>query len=680
MPNDVIYDIETYKNIFCATFLDPRTRQHKTFEMSDRRDDWAEFKQFVKRCQENFTRWVGFNNYYFDYQIIHKLLSYEKFAQVGDKAGFAYEVAQKIINMGKEEKFLHVVWSHEHLVPQIDLFRIHHFDNNARSTSLKKLEFNMQSRTIQDLPYPIGSYLNHAEKDVLIRYNIHDCSCTADFYMQSQDMIKFREQLTSKYARDFMNHNDTKIGKDYFIMELENANIKCFTTEGGRKEPVQTKRPFIRVNEIIFPYVKFERAEFNAVLSWLRKQVITQTKGVFTEIDDLGELEKYADLKKVKGKVRNLNCIVDNFKFVFGTGGIHGSIDPTIIEDDENLAIIDYDVTSLYPSIAIANSVFPKHLTAKFCEIYENMKRQRLSYAKGTPENAMLKLALNGVYGDSNNPYSPFYDPQYTMTITINGQLMLCMLAEELLGVEGLKLLQINTDGLTIRVPRNQINQVEYINRCWCALTALELERADYNKFFVRDVNNYLGLYTDGKTKRKGEYEYNMAWHQDRSSLIIQKAAEAHLIKGVDIDWFIRNHGDVNDFMLRTNVPRSSRLIMEYPNNTQKLQNTTRYYMSKKGGQLVKIMPPLNRFKTMEQQELEARTPAQKKKFLSLKLRREKLGVAEGERIINIQDGFLATDMNTMGELKDIDFDWYINETKKLVDPLWAGAYSDLIS
>jgi hypothetical protein len=32
------------------------------------------------------------------------------------------------------------------------------------------------------------------------------------------------------------------------------------------------------------------------------------------------------------------------------------------------------------------------------------------------PESAMLKLALNGVYGDSNNVFSVFYDPLFTMT------------------------------------------------------------------------------------------------------------------------------------------------------------------------------------------------------------------------------------------------------------------------
>lgn len=683
MPNDIVYDIESYPNVFIITFLDPNTKQHITFEMSDWKDEWAEFLKFTDKCKNSFTRWVGFNNYYYDYQVLHKLMNHKPFINVKNKAEFAYAVSTKIIFMEKDEKFLHTVRSHKHIVPQIDLFRIHHFDNLARSTSLKKLEFNMQSKSIQDLPYPVGSILTEEQKKELIRYNIHDCSETAKFYEKTKTMIAFREQLTKKYDRDFMNHNDTKIGKDYFIMELEKASISCFHTTDGRKEPIQTLRPFIRINDIIFPYIKFSRPEFNAVLHWLRKQTITQTKGVFTEISDLGALEQFANLKTVKGKVKNLNCIVDGFQFDFGTGGIHGSVDSTIIEADNDFAIIDYDVTSLYPSIAIVNRVYPKHLTQKFCDIYAQMKKDRLSYKKGTPENAMLKSALNGVYGDSNNPYSPFFDPQYTMTITINGQLMLCMLAERIMEVEGVRILQINTDGLTLYVPRKQINTVEYINRQWMELTGLELERVDYSKFFVRDVNNYLGLYLDGETKRKGAYEYEMAWHQDSSALIIQKAVEAHLVKGVEIDWFIRNHADANDFMLRTNVPRSGRLVIEYTDiqrtmDYEPLQNTTRYYISNDGGQLVKIMPPLAKFKTREQQKALARTPAQIRDFKSLFERRDRLNVREGERIIHIQDGFNATPMNTMGEMKDVNYNWYINEARKLVDPLWRGAYNDL--
>jgi len=679
--HNIIYDIETYPNVLTITFLDPKSGNAKTFEMSERKDDWQDFLEFVDKCCMNFVRWVGYNNFYFDYQVLHRLINHKPFAQMQDKAHFAYQVAQKIINFPKEERFKYIIWAHEHIIPQIDLFRIHHFDNVARSTSLKKLEFNMCSSTIADLPYAVGTRLNSEQIDELIRYNIHDCRETAKFYEKSLDMIRFREELSKKYNKNFLNHNDTKIGKDYFLMELERANIKCFDIRDGERVPVQTKRNIIFLKNIIFPYIEFERPEFQAVKEWLERQSIRETKGVFTGIENLGSLEQYSNLTTVKGKVKNLNCIVDGFQFDFGTGGIHGSVESTIVEETDDFAIIDYDVTSLYPSIAIANRVFPEHMTEKFCDIYEQVRKDRLSYPKGSPENAMLKLALNGVYGDSNNKFSAFYDPQYTMTITINGQLMLCMLAEKMMGVEGVSLIQINTDGVTIKVPRHRISEIEEINKEWEKLTGLALERADYSRMFIRDVNNYIGEYTDGKVKRKGAYEYEMAWHQNHSALIVQKAAEAHLLRGENIEDFIKNHDNDHDFMLRTNVPRTSYLLIEYDNNAHQLQNTTRYYMCKTGGQLVKVMPPLKQTSSMAQLEERAKRPAEKRDFEILRKRREKLGVKDRERTININDGYKVAVANTIyGKIKDINYDWYIGETRKLVDPLWKGAYTDLMS
>lgn len=682
MKNDLIYDIECYPNIFCMTFMDTRSRDFITFEMSDRKDEWDKFTLFLANCKNNLnTRWVGFNNYYYDYQVLHRLINHAPFKDLSgaQKADLAFKVSDKLIKMPKEEKFAHIKWDHEHIIPQVDLFRIHHFDNVARATSLKKLEFNMRSHTIQDLPYTIGSYLDSNQKNELIRYNLHDVRETAKLYEKSKEMIEFREELSAKFDKNFINYNDTKIGKEYFILELEKKEIDCFRYKDGEKRPIQTVRPFINLAEIIFPYIKFERPQFNAVLDWIKNQTITETKAVFTGIDNLGVLEKYANTQKVKDKVKNLNCIIDGFQFDFGTGGIHGSVPSTIVEESGDYAIIDYDVTSLYPSIAIENNIYPQHLTKQFCEIYARMKKQRLSYAKGTPENAMLKLALNGVYGDSNNEFSCFYDPQYTITITINGQLMLCMLAEMHLNVEGLKIIQINTDGITIKVPRCKIDEVEALNKQWEKITHLELERVDYSKMFIRDVNNYIGLYTDGKLKRKGKYEYERQWHQDQSALIVQKAVENFLLTEESIEEYIKNHNDMFDFMLRTNVPRSSRLLIEYPNKIEKLQNVTRYYMSKDGGQLVKVMPPLKQTPDMATLKSRAKTPGEKRKHNELVTRRGKLDIEDRERLIHINDGCRATPLNTMSTTKNIDYDWYIHEANKLIEPLICGSLDEMM-
>lgn len=645
---DLIYDAETYPNLLSICFYNPDKDSIRMFEMSAWKNDWNDFRKFVKNCSNGFVRWVGFNNYYFDYQVVHYLLNTFKLGEYRgeDIARAAHKKAQELIKSSKDERFTNIVWDNNHTVPQVDLFRIHHFDNVAKATSLKVLEFNMRSETIEDLPFDPMFPLTAEQRPVLLKYNEHDVRETYKFYLKTLPMIKFREELSDKYGKNFLNFNDTKIGKEYFIMELEKVGIKCFSLDEDGRKPIQTKRPSIKLRDIIFPYIRFDRPEFNAVLNWLRHQTITQTKGVFTELDDLGELTPYANLKTVKGKIKNLNCIVDGFQFDFGTGGIHGSIESTIIEEDEHHVILDFDVTSLYPSIAIVNQIYPQHMTKKFCEIYAQMKKDRVSYPKGTPENAMLKLALNGVYGDSNNKFSPFYDPQYTISITINGQLMLCMLAEMLMKIDSVKIIQINTDGVTIKVRRDKVGEVELANDIWMDITKLDLERADYKRMFIRDVNNYIGEYTNGKLKRKGAYEYDIDWHQNHSALVVQKAVEAHLIDGTPIRDLIEHHDEIHDYMLRTKVPRSSRLMW----GDEKIQNVTRYYISENGRQLTKIMPPL------------AKNP-------------------EKERPIKIHDGWKVQPVNTMPEIlpDKIDYEWYIQEAEKLVSPLYDGMLAEMM-
>lgn len=253
----------------------------------------------------------------------------------------------------------------------------------------------------------------------------------------------------------------------------------------------------------------------------------------------------------------------------------------------------------MYPNIAIANRIYPEHLGESFCNIYQDVYEQRKSYPKGSAENAMLKLALNSVYGDSNNKFSVFYDPMYTMSITINGQLSLLLLAEKLLEIEGLKLIQLNTDGITVAMHRETEDQYKQICDDWQKQVGLQLEYADYSKMIIRDVNNYLAIYTDGKLKRKGAYQYEgLGWHQNQGGLVIPMAAEAEMLTGVPVREFIANHlkdpSNRWDFVLRTKVPRSSKLMMVKDDGSEvQQQNICRYYISSTGGKLVKIMPAL---------------------------------------------------------------------------------------
>jgi hypothetical protein len=337
-------------------------------------------------------------------------------------------------------------------------------------------------------------------------------------------------------------------------------------------------------------------------------------------------------------EAETLNVVINGFRLDFGVGGIHGSLSSKAFKENATYMIRDADVASMYPNIAISNNVYPLHLTKKFCEIYKDVYEQRKSFPKGSAENGVMKLALNGVYGDSNNQYSPFYDPAYTMSITVNGQLSLCLLIEKLLTIEGLKLAQANTDGLTVAMRRDTEDQYKQICAEWQKQVGLELEFADYSAMWIRDVNNYIAQYTNGKLKNKGAYEYkDLGWHKNASCLIVPMAAEAHMVHGVDIKEFISTHGEKFDFMLRTKVPRSSRLVLVQDDGTEVLQqNICRYYPCKEGGKLVKIMPPLE-----EDGE---------------------------ERRLGIDTEWKVKTCNNMDDFaNDIDYDYYIAEVEKLI-------------
>lgn len=685
-----VYDIETYRSPFTFSIIRADGKFKNTFEVSHRKNEIDRVLKCLDYLRDNGHVMVGFNNIGFDYPVLHRIASIPKSKLSKDGlvlSEIIFDIAQEQINSMREERFGNTIKESEWIVPQVDLFKIHHFDNKARSTSLKALEFNMRSETIEDLPYDFRTRLNDDQIDNLIKYNEHDVAKTLDFFNASKEQIRFREELTKKYGRNFMNHNDTKIGKDYFTMRLEEEGVQTYKiSSDGRKVPNQTKRSYIFLKDCVFDYYDFQRPEFKSVLEWFKFQKIKETKGVFTDVPEhrLGEVAKYAELttkrKKFKGEpsdkdialfkeqypcgwveevelksgknkksywmnwrvAENLNVVVNGFRFDFGTGGIHGSVDTKIVRENKKWMIMDADVASMYPNIAIANEVYPKHLGQSFCRIYKDVYEQRKSYAKGTAENAMLKLALNGVYGDSNNQYSIFYDSQYTMSITVNGQLSLCLLAERLLNIPECKIVQVNTDGVTVAIPRKQKELYDEICKGWEQSTGLQLEFAEYSKMFIRDVNNYIALYTNGKVKYKGAYVYEgLEWHKDHSALIVPMVAAKHMIEGVDIGEFIRNHKNKFDFMLKAKVPRSSKLVLDYCNGIDyELQNTIRYYVSNEGAKLVKVMPAL------ESKE------------------------DSGDRRIGINREWNVKVCNDMKDYDgDLNYDFYISEAKKLVIP-----------
>lgn len=189
------------------------------------------------------------------------------------------------------------------------------------------------------------------------------------------------------------------------------------------------------------------------------------------------------------------------------------------------------------------------------------------------------------MYGKSNEETSWLRDFKYTLSTTINGQLMLTMLAEDLMDIPDLKLIQINTDGLTCKLKKQYETQYYDICKKWESITRLQLEYAYYSKMIIRDVNNYIAIYTNGKTKCKGSFEFeNLPLHKNKSSLITRIAIYNYFLYNKPVEETIINHDNIFDFCIGVRAKQDSKFVAISNINTRyNLPKTIRYIISKKG-------------------------------------------------------------------------------------------------
>lgn len=487
LEHAVVYDIETFPNVFSLGMEELHGTIKAVWEISHFRDDRVQLFQFL----DHLTRWqipmVGFNNIGFDYVVLHFLMQ-NRNATVEQ----IYAKSQEIFSSQRNgaSNFGNIIWADKRFIPQVDLFKIHHFDNKAKSTSLKYLQINMRAPSVEDMPIPHGTILTQHDVDTqIIPYNMHDVSETKQFALHSLEALNFRATLVKDFGVDVMNWNDTKIGEQMIIKRL--GDDLCYDRSSGKRQMRQTPRYKIALKDIIFHYIHFQNPEFQRIHTYLYNQVLKP--------DEIGDAESTNIV--TKGVFTNLKANVGGVDFYFGVGGIHGSLERKRVVATDEWLIRDIDVASMYPSIAIQNKLSPAHLGEAFTNVYSELPVERKKWqkekGKKCPEANALKLAANGAYGKSNSAYSVFYDPQFTLQITLNGQLMLAMLIERLVNINTLQIIQANTDGVTYFIHRDYEPQA--VNACkeWENLTKLTLESQNYTRLWIRDVNNYIGEYEE---------------------------------------------------------------------------------------------------------------------------------------------------------------------------------------
>ena len=575
-----VIDYETILNCIVLVAERHDSEERKVFVIHRYRNDIMELIAFLEECKQGHGFHITFNGLSFDGQITEFILLHAEVLLNGDSQFIANEIynyAQSVIDRQIDNGFPE--YSEKDLsIPQIDVFKLNHWDNAAKRSSLKWIQYTMDWKNMQEMPIHHGQYIDTQEQiDMIVEYCINDVSSTKNILKLCKDQVALRKKLSGDYKLPLMSASEPKLAKEIFLQFLSK---KTGINKYDLKQ-LRTRRSKIAIKDIILPYIKFEESVLQTVHNHFKTTVV---ENIDTTIEML--------ILKGVGKY----SIADRgVKIDFGLGGIHGASKPGIWESIDNMIIMSSDVQSYYPNLAIKNGWAPAHMDPEtFCEQYEWFFTERLKIPKTDIRNYVYKIILNCVYGLSNEYHSFLYDPELTLKITINGQLSLLMLYEMLVrAIPAAEPIMLNTDGLEMRIPINHKETYLEICKEWEAITKLTLEHDTYKKIVLRDVNNYIAINTSDKVKSKGAFEYeNLALHKNKSMLIIPMALSNYFVKGISPEETLMNNQNIFDYCAGVKIKGDwvfeEQSFINGAVERKKLSKIVRYYVANKGTRIIK--------------------------------------------------------------------------------------------
>lgn len=548
-----VYDIEGLKNFILLCFQHVTTKERVHFIIDETRNDRDKLILFIK------NKWlIAFNNKYYDDVVVNYIVS--KNRTYDD----IYEFSQYVIK-GEKEDFGNYhkkikPYKYSYLYKSIDLLTM--LFSKALRVKLKELQITMKYHNVQELPHKY--YEIHTPKMKLdqIEYCWNDVDSTNVLFDLCIDDIKLRHKVYKDFGIECYSKDGVKVAVDYLSSEYcKRANIDLYEFSRNR---YYDESEVIEVKNIIFPHIKFETEEFNRVLDYFRAF-------------------------KIKPKVNypEYKFFYNDTMYTLGGGGIHSENNPSIIAPNEDEIYYQSDVGGEYPNTLINNKLCPDQLIPEiflplFAEAYGGKKAAKLAGDKLS--ETFFKLVGNSFYGQLINEYGVFYSPRVAMSITINCQLQILMLVEQM-ELNGIHVIAANTDAIEVLIKKSQEDL--YLDICskWEKIVNLELEHDKIKKIIRRDVNNYIMIFTNDKVKTKGTFIPEVRLGKGYDKPVISKAVIAYFVDNIPFERFIREHDDIYDFCMMQKVGDN----FECEWNGQPTQHINRYYVSKRGAYLYKV-------------------------------------------------------------------------------------------
>lgn len=571
----VVGDIETFLELTDLGFYNPDENKWYEFEISNYKNELYEFIKFYNKNDWDYV--IGYNYINFDAQVIQFILSnYESWNKLKNLeiTKIIYEFVQNLIDNQSYNENNKPYKESIFEIKVIDVFTIFGLNNEARRSSLKKCEFQIDWYSVEEMP------INHSKENLSIEeinkireYRKNDILATFELFKISigdtniniyngKNIIELRLDIKEEFDIDCINMSDIKLGEELIkktYAEAIGKEVKDLPRKGFFRKSIYLK-------DCIPSYVEFKTDYFNSLLNSIKKKVISQRE------------------------IFEIPINFYNRKYTLARGGLHADQKNEIWEASEDYIIEDWDVSSYYPKIIINNNIFPQHLGKELLITYTKQYNKRLElkpFAKKDKKAKAIveaiKLMLNIIFGKMGSMESWLYDAKALFSVTLTGEFSLLMLIEEF-ELNDIRVISSNTDGITIKYHKDKEQRVKDITNSWMEKTNFELESARFKKFYYQSVNDYWGIKEDGEIKKKGDALTDFELYKNKSSKIIPLALEEYFVNRKDPIDFIKNHKNIYDFCIMAKANGKMYLEMQKEEDGQidirPLNKLVRYYIS----------------------------------------------------------------------------------------------------
>lgn len=494
----IVYDVEVFCEDWLVVFKDTETGKY-TIVHNDNEE--------LKQCITEDNIYVGFNSKHYDQFIIKAICC--GFVPQEVKA-----VNDYLIGGGQG-------WEYPAL--RDFFFRFNNVDikdDMQMGLSLKAIEGHLGLSVEEStVPFDIDRPLTEDELKETAKYCMHDVDTTEQLVELRKDYLKNKVHIGKLAGLD-----------DVKAMGMTNAKLTAALLK-ATKQPHDDERRYVYPAHLKREYIPQEIFDF------------------FNKMYDptISDKELFSDKQTFS---------IGECPGVVGYGGIHAAIPNYFFEETADRVIRNKDVASYYPHLMTLCGYTSRNIPSArvFEDVLETRMKAKASGDKATA-NA-LKLVVNTTYGALLNKYNDLFDPLMGRSVCITGQLFLLELAEHLYAdIPGLKIVQLNTDGIMVECDRADLGKLNEICDEWQRRTGFELEEDSVVKIAQKDVNNYIEVQPNGEVKEKGGYLVKGissagAWNINNSCCIVATALREYFVNGTPVEDTINACDDIFQFQI----------------------------------------------------------------------------------------------------------------------------------